>query len=111
MEIVDNGLIYGAMAMVHEHDPLPLETFGTRLAIIRQYLGGWNVTRAARACGIDDQTWRNWEAGRYPQNQEAVCRRISEALGISYAWLMMGGGGAGAASIYQMEYGIRPDGK
>ena len=78
------------MAMVHEHDPLPLETFGTRLAIVRQYLGGWNVARAARACGIDAQTWRNWEAGRYPNNQEAVCRRISEALTIDYGWLMAG---------------------
>lgn len=78
--------------MALQHDPLPLETFGTRLAIVRQYLGGWNVKRTASACGIDDQTWRNWEAGRnLPHDLEGVCRRISEALGIDYVWLMVGG--------------------
>jgi DNA-binding XRE family transcriptional regulator len=74
-----------------QHDPLPMESFGARLAIVRQYVGGWNVSRAARACGIDAQTWRNWEAGRYPHNLEAACLRISEALNIDYRWLMIGG--------------------
>lgn len=73
-------------------DPLPVDTFGARLAIVRQYVGGWNVKRAATACGLDDQRWRNWEAGtNTPRDYPEVCRAISDALGISYEWLMLGG--------------------
>lgn len=80
------------MAEVKTHDPIPLDTFGARLAIVRQYLGGWNVTRAANACGIDDQTWRNWEAGRNPpRDYPRICQIISDSLGIDYTWLMVGG--------------------
>jgi transcriptional regulator with XRE-family HTH domain len=75
-----------------KHDPVPLDSFGARLAIIRQYRGGWNVKRTADVCGLDDQRWRNWEAGTHrPQDYPSVCRQIAEALGISYEWLMLGG--------------------
>ena len=71
---------------------IPVDTFGARLAIVRQYLGGWNVTRAADAVGLDDQTWRSWECGRSrPRDYPLVCRTISERLGIDYVWLMLGG--------------------
>jgi hypothetical protein len=73
-------------------DGVPKDTFGARLAIVRQTLGGWNVKRAAQHCGIDDQTWRNWEAGKNPpRDMEGVCRQIAKATGINYRWLMIGG--------------------
>lgn len=73
-------------------DPIPIDSFGARLALIRQYRGGLNVARAASMCGLDDQSWRNWEAGRsLPQDYPGVCLLISERLGIDYTWLMVGG--------------------
>jgi hypothetical protein len=75
-----------------EDQAIPLDTFGARLAIIRQYMGGWNVTRAAEACGIDHQSWRTWESGqRRPRDYPVTCQTISERLGIDYIWLMVGG--------------------
>ena len=71
---------------------VPLDTFGARLALLRQSLGGWNVKRAADACELDDQKWRNWEAGKTkPRDLEAVARQIADATGCSYVWLMTGG--------------------
>lgn len=81
------------MALTHTDEPwVPTDSFGTRLAILRQHLGGWNVKRAAEACGLDDQKWRNWEAGRSkPRDLEAIARQISDALGCDYVWLLAGG--------------------
>ena len=74
------------------HDPVPLDTFGFRLAGMRAYIGGWNVKRAAAEAGIDDSTWRNWEAGRTrPQNYEEVCRQIADTFGVDSRWLAGGG--------------------
>lgn len=72
-------------------DWVPEDSFGARLALIRQHLGGWNVARTARACGIDDQTWRNWEAGGTVRDYEAVCRKIAARVGCSRVWLAAGG--------------------
>lgn len=73
-------------------DWVPRDTFGARLALVRQTLGGWNVKRAADACGVDDQSWRNWEAGKgTPRDYEMVCRKIADATGCDYRWLMAGG--------------------
>lgn len=71
---------------------VPRDTFGVRLAILRADLGGWNVKRAADACGINDQSWRTWEAGTAkPRDLEGVCRSIADATGVDYVWLMVGG--------------------
>lgn len=70
---------------------VPVDTFGARLALIRQKLGGWNVKKTAQFCGLDDQTWRNWEAGTSPRDYEDVCRLIAKAVGCSEAWLKAGG--------------------
>jgi hypothetical protein len=71
---------------------VPVDTFGARLALIRQYLGGWNTKRAADHCGLDDQKWRNWESGRHkPRDYPEVCRAISDRCGVDYVWLMVGG--------------------
>jgi hypothetical protein len=70
----------------------PVDTFGARLALMRQAQGGWNIKRAADFCGIDDQAWRNWESGRsLPRDYERVCRRIAARLGFDLVWVMAGG--------------------
>ena len=71
---------------------VPIDTFGARLALLRQALGGWNVKRTADACELDDQKWRNWEAGKSkPRDLEGVARQIADATGCDYVWLMAGG--------------------
>jgi hypothetical protein len=71
---------------------VPADTFAARLALVRQHLGGWNVKKAATYCGIDDQSWRNWEAGKgAPRDYEGTCRRIAERTGCDLRWLMAGG--------------------
>lgn len=71
---------------------VPSDTFAARLALIRQRLGGWNVKRVADFCGIDDQSWRNWEAGKgKPRDYEDACRKIADATGCDRRWLMAGG--------------------
>lgn len=71
---------------------VPADDFAARLALVRQALGGWNVKRAADLCGIDDQSWRNWEAGKgKPRDYEAVCGKIAAATGVDRRWLQAGG--------------------
>lgn len=70
---------------------VPQDTFGARLALIRQRMGGWNVKRTAEFCGLDDQSWRNWEGGTPPRDYEAVCAKISAATGCDLRWLKAGG--------------------
>ena len=48
----------------------------------------WNVSQAARACGVSDESWRNWERGHSPRNEVAVARQIAEATGCSIEWLL-----------------------
>lgn len=70
----------------------PLDSFGARLALVRQQMGGWNVKRMADHCGIQDASWHNWESDRIkPRDLHAVCRTISDATGVDYVWLMVGG--------------------
>lgn len=76
---------------------VPKDTLAVRLAAIRVALGemsggfAWNVKRAASFCGIDPGSWRNWEAGKRPQDYESVCRKIADATGCDLEWLMRGG--------------------
>ena len=79
-----------SVAVVEEW--IPEDTFGARLALIRQHLGGWNVARTAELCGLDDQRWRNWEAGRSrPRDYPLVCRQIAARTGVSFIWVLAGG--------------------
>lgn len=66
-----------------------LNTFGARLALIRQRLR-WNVKEAAVACGIAPQSWRQWEAGMSCRNQEQVARQVADVTGCNYLWLFAG---------------------
>lgn len=71
---------------------VPADDFAARLALVRQALGGWNVKKTAELCDIDDQSWRNWEAGKgKPRDYEAVCRKIANATGCELRWLLAGG--------------------
>lgn len=69
---------------------IPTDSFGARLALIRQ-AKGWNVKEAAEACGLNDQSWRNWEAGGGVQKMDRVALKIAEATGCNYVWLLAGG--------------------
>ena len=80
------------MADASPQDPtawVPPNTFGARLALIRQ-AKGWNVIEAANACGLPDQSWRNWEDGRSPRDLQAVAEKIAKAVPCDYVWLLAG---------------------
>ena len=68
---------------------VPEDTFGSRLAQIRQRLG-LNTARAAERCSLSDESWRQWEKGSRPRDYEATCRQIAAQTGCSLAWLMSG---------------------
>lgn len=68
----------------------PDDTFGARLALIRQRMG-WNMTEAAQACGTTDQSWRNWETGEAkPRAMDDAVAAIAKATGCNPVWLMFG---------------------
>lgn len=69
---------------------VPEDTFGSRLALVRQAMK-WNVKEAAEACGLNDQSWRNWEEGKRPRDLLDVAHKIAEATLINEAWIVMGG--------------------
>lgn len=69
---------------------VPTDTFGARLALIRQ-AKGWNVRQAAEAGGVPEQRWHDWEAGRSPRGMDRVARQIAERVGVDYVWLLAGG--------------------
>lgn len=70
---------------------VPVDRFGIRLAIVRAEMG-WNYDQAQLATGINSETWRLWEKGqRKCADLETASRKISEATGLSYRWLMIGG--------------------
>src|SRR5687768_8225624 len=79
------------MAMPAEDTPwVPDDsTFGARLALVRWRLG-WNVKEAADICGINDQSWRNWEGGGHPRDYIATCEKIATTTNCSMMWLVGG---------------------
>ena len=70
---------------------IPEDTFATRLALVRVWLGGWNVAKVARHCSISPSSWASWERGASPHNIHDVCRKIVAATGCDYQWLLGGG--------------------
>lgn len=66
------------------------ESFGTRLAMVRQH-HGWNIKKAAIECGLDPVSWLYWETrGRMPRHYQGVCMQIAEHSGCQLVWLMTG---------------------
>lgn len=69
---------------------VPEDTFGARLALIRNRKG-WNIRQAALACGTSDHNWRAWEHGTIPRSLFKVASKIAEVSGCDYDWLLIGG--------------------
>lgn len=68
----------------------PDDTFGARLALIRNRMG-WNMSEAATHCGTTDQSWRNWETGEAkPRAMDDIVAAIAKASGCDPVWLMFG---------------------
>jgi transcriptional regulator with XRE-family HTH domain len=71
-------------------DPwVPPNTFGARLAMIRQ-ARGWNVRQAAEHCKVPEQSWHNWEDGKSPRDLAAKAQEIAERVPCDYVWLLAG---------------------
>lgn len=67
------------------------ETFGARLALIRQHMGWGNVAEAAQACSVPVPSWRNWERdGRNPRDIVDIAKKIADRTGCDYLWLLTG---------------------
>lgn len=74
------------------------DTFGARLALIRQQRR-WNTKTAAQKTGIREQSWRNWEAGAHPRDLIGACETIEKAIGVDSDWLLTGRPGAGTQNL------------
>lgn len=88
--------------------------FGARLALVRQHLGGLNITKAAAICGVNPESWRTWEAGKTkPRDLTDIAGKIARATGVDYVWMMLGssipeavaGGRAGTGGADVMSSG------
>lgn len=70
-----------------------VDSFGARLALVRQHLG-LNVKAAAERAGLDHSSWGTWERGRQPRDLLDKARQISDALGCDFIWLLTGQAGS-----------------
>jgi hypothetical protein len=67
------------------------DTFGARLALIRQRMGWGNVKEAALACGLPPESWRTWERdGVEPRGIVQKVALISDRTGCDFDWLLWG---------------------
>ena len=67
------------------------DTFGARLALIRQRMKWGNVKEAAVACGLPPESWRTWERdGVAPRRVVEIAGLIAERTGCDYVWLLTG---------------------
>jgi transcriptional regulator with XRE-family HTH domain len=70
---------YPAILALLGYDPhAEPRTLAERLVSIRRRKG-WTVRTAARAIGVDEETWRRWEAGRAPapMHQNALTKFLA----------------------------------
>lgn len=73
-----------------DNDWVPGDTWGARLALVRQ-VTGWNYEQAGAACDIEPETWRQWEKkGRSPRRIHDIARQIADASKCNYLWLVAG---------------------
>ncbi len=64
--------------------------FAVRLVLVRHRMG-WNLKEAAMSCGVNPQSWREWElSGRRPRDYERICKKIAARTGCDLIWLMAG---------------------
>ena len=84
----------------------PIDTFGSRLVLIRRELG-LSTEEIADRCGLKHQTWSTWERGATPRGMNAVVAKIALATGVNRDWLMWGGPLGEAESLATLD---RPTG-
>lgn len=73
------------------------QTFGARLALIRQRMGWGNIAKAAKECGVPVDSWRNWEVdGVEPRRLNTIAMAIATRTGCDYIWLCHGPGWVGS---------------
>lgn len=70
---------------------IPEDTFAVRVMLARVHAGYQTIDEAARKCGLNRQSWSNWEKGMKPRDLLEVVDAISEGLGIDRNWLLFGG--------------------
>lgn len=75
-----------------DFDWVPEDTFGNRLALLRNQLQ-LNLEEAASACGIPRATWASWENGRKPHNLTEKVELIHRGLRVNRMWLLLGAEG------------------
>lgn len=91
--------------MRHAEGWVPADTFGARLALIRQ-AHGWSAAEAATECGdLGDQNWRNWEDGKVPRDLPRVVAKIQERTRCDLDWLLRGG----PLEVQKFSLSMRPD--
>lgn len=73
-----------------EENWVPTDTWGARLAIVRQKMG-WNYTEAGKECGINATSWHNWEDGGGCRQMHRIAHKIARRTGVSFTWLVAGG--------------------
>jgi hypothetical protein len=67
------------------------DTFGARLALVRQRMSWGNVKEAADACGLPAENWRRWERdGIEPRRLTTIAMAIATRTGCDYLWLVHG---------------------
>ena len=84
-----------------------INTFGARLALVRQAMGWGNVAEAAKECGVPIASWRNWERdGREPRGLLNVAMKIAGVTGVDLDWLLRGPVGTtpAAAVVHTRQY-------
>lgn len=84
------------------------QTFGARLALVRQRMGWGNVKKAAEECGLPVQSWRTWERdGVAPNRLVTIAMAISQRTGCDYLWLVHGPDRGGARPTTRYAGGAR----
>jgi transcriptional regulator with XRE-family HTH domain len=81
-------------------------SFGARLALVRNHLG-LNAKAAAERAGVDDSSWLAWETkGTKPRDLVEKARQISDTLGCDFIWLLTGSSEGGKSTErYRAPYG------
>lgn len=73
------------------NEEIPADTFAARLLLARHHAGRLSIEKAAIKCGLNPGNWAHWEDGRLPRDKVEVAQAVSDGLGLSFDWLLLGG--------------------